>query len=64
MINSRKAIWADNLHCAHVLKLPRVAIVFFVFFSVYVCLWQCQGEQGLFIFCIISVHGCQHYHTC
>lgn len=23
MINSRKAIWADNLRCAHALKLPQ-----------------------------------------
>ncbi len=29
MINSRKAIWADNLRCAHVLKLPQAALVFF-----------------------------------
>lgn len=53
MINSRKAIWADNLRCSHVLKLPQAALVF----SVYVGVWLWQQR---FILCIVSVHEDPH----
>lgn len=33
MINSRKAIWADNLRRAHVVSRPQEALGFFFFLS-------------------------------
>lgn len=58
MINSRKAIWADNLRCAHVLKLPQAALVF----SVYVGVWLWQQRYCIEILCVVSVHGDPHIH--
>lgn len=52
MINSRKAIWADNLHCAHVLKLPRVAIVFFVCFFLYMYVYGDARESRDYLYSV------------
>ena len=51
MINSRKAIWADNLRCAHMLKLPQAALVFS-------CVCMCIALAAE----IYMVHGYSHNH--
>lgn len=55
MINSRKAICADNLRCAHVLQLPQAALVF----SLHVGVWL---RQQALISGIVSAQGDLHMY--
>lgn len=52
MINSRKAIWADNLRCAHVLKLPQAAF----FLRVCMCLATAAEIYIVHSYCAGGAH--------